>query len=351
MNRTAMPSSRWSSLMRSRIWAWMVTSRAVVGSSAMRRLGSLARAIAIITRCRSPPGELVRIGARASSPARRAPPARATRGSTGRAAAAESPRWRKRVSPSCLSTVCRGLSEDMGSWKIMPISSPRTAWSSRSVMREHVPALEDDLARRIGDERFRNEPQDGLGGHRLSRPALADEGERLVRLEREVHAVDDLADLPAPPEADAEAADGEQGAAADCAHQTALRGSKASRTASPTKTRRLRVPARTTKADDPQPGRLEVVLALGEEVAERGRAEGQAEAEEVERGQGRDGAAEDEGQEGEGRHHRVGQDVAEDDPRVAQPQGPRGEDVLEVARPEELGPAPRRRGPSSRRGG
>ena len=36
-------------------WAWMVTSSAVVGSSAMITSGSLAIAIAIITRCRMPP--------------------------------------------------------------------------------------------------------------------------------------------------------------------------------------------------------------------------------------------------------------------------------------------------------
>ena len=41
--------------MRSRIWAWIVTSRAVVGSSAMSRSGSQASAIAIITRWAMPP--------------------------------------------------------------------------------------------------------------------------------------------------------------------------------------------------------------------------------------------------------------------------------------------------------
>jgi len=35
--------------------AWVVTSRAVVGSSAMSSAGSLARAIAIITRWHMPP--------------------------------------------------------------------------------------------------------------------------------------------------------------------------------------------------------------------------------------------------------------------------------------------------------
>ena len=41
--------------MRSRIWAWMVTSSAVVGSSAIRSFGSQASAMAIMTRWRRPP--------------------------------------------------------------------------------------------------------------------------------------------------------------------------------------------------------------------------------------------------------------------------------------------------------
>ena len=39
----------------SRIWRWIVTSSAVVGSSAISSLGSQASAIAIITRCCWPP--------------------------------------------------------------------------------------------------------------------------------------------------------------------------------------------------------------------------------------------------------------------------------------------------------
>ena len=52
---TAMPSRLRRSSMSSRICFWMVTSSAVVGSSAMSSLGSQASAIAIITRCRMPP--------------------------------------------------------------------------------------------------------------------------------------------------------------------------------------------------------------------------------------------------------------------------------------------------------
>ena len=43
------------SFMSSRIWAWMVTSRAVVGSSAMSSLGWQMRPMAIMTRWRMPP--------------------------------------------------------------------------------------------------------------------------------------------------------------------------------------------------------------------------------------------------------------------------------------------------------
>ena len=58
MRTIAVPASRCSVRIRSRICAWIVTSRAVVGSSAIRRRGSQASAIAIIARCRIPPESL-----------------------------------------------------------------------------------------------------------------------------------------------------------------------------------------------------------------------------------------------------------------------------------------------------
>ena len=57
----AVPCSACSCRISSRICACVVTSSAVVGSSAISRSGSLISAIAIITRCRMPPGELVRV--------------------------------------------------------------------------------------------------------------------------------------------------------------------------------------------------------------------------------------------------------------------------------------------------
>ena len=51
----ALPKSSCSVFINERICAWVVTSSAVVGSSAIKRSGSLISAIAIITRCRMPP--------------------------------------------------------------------------------------------------------------------------------------------------------------------------------------------------------------------------------------------------------------------------------------------------------
>ena len=49
------PRSARRSASRARIWVWIVTSRAVVGSSHSRIAGSDDRAIAIMTRWRVPP--------------------------------------------------------------------------------------------------------------------------------------------------------------------------------------------------------------------------------------------------------------------------------------------------------
>ena len=55
MKMIAVPSLSLRSARRSRICAWMLTSSAVVGSSAMIRRGEQAMAMAIITRWRMPP--------------------------------------------------------------------------------------------------------------------------------------------------------------------------------------------------------------------------------------------------------------------------------------------------------
>ena len=55
MMTSATPSRFVRFFINSRIWAWMVTSRAVVGSSAMMSFGRHESAIAIIIRWRIPP--------------------------------------------------------------------------------------------------------------------------------------------------------------------------------------------------------------------------------------------------------------------------------------------------------
>ena len=50
-----MPNSACRRFISSSTWAWMVTSRAVVGSSAISSTGLHERAIAIMTRWRMPP--------------------------------------------------------------------------------------------------------------------------------------------------------------------------------------------------------------------------------------------------------------------------------------------------------
>src|SRR5438445_105165 len=55
MNRIDVRTSDMSSFMRVKTWAWIVISRALVGSSAMRSEGRPLKAMAIIIRCLIPP--------------------------------------------------------------------------------------------------------------------------------------------------------------------------------------------------------------------------------------------------------------------------------------------------------
>ena len=84
--------------------------------------------------------------------------------------------------------VSTGLSEVIGSWKIMAISLPRI-WriSSSSSSSRFWPSEDDlardDLARRLGDQAHERQ-----GGHALAAAALAHDAERLflVQIERDI---------------------------------------------------------------------------------------------------------------------------------------------------------------------
>ncbi len=116
--------SRWSSASRSMTWACTVTSRAVVGSSAMIRDGSSAIAMAIMMRWRIPPENWCGYWLTRSLAA-----GMRTRSisSTDLAFASlrDIPRCTTNISPSCWPTVRTGFSEESASWKIMAISWPR----------------------------------------------------------------------------------------------------------------------------------------------------------------------------------------------------------------------------------
>ena len=112
------------------IWRWMVTSSAVVGSSAINSLGSQAKAMAIITRCCWPPDiscgyELKR---RLGSGIPTSPSSAWAR---AQAWLRDKPMCLMSGSVSCWPTLNTGLSELMGSWKTQAISLPRMACKSR----------------------------------------------------------------------------------------------------------------------------------------------------------------------------------------------------------------------------
>ena len=127
----AVPNSSRTSRIRSRMPAWIVTSSAVVGSSAISIFGSHASAIAITTRWRIPPESWC-----GYSSTRRAAAGMCTSWSSStarlRAARRETPRCRRTASPIWSPTVKTGLRELIGSWKTYAISRPRTRRSRRA---------------------------------------------------------------------------------------------------------------------------------------------------------------------------------------------------------------------------
>jgi hypothetical protein len=103
MSRIASPSLRRRSARRSRSCAWIVTSSAVVGSSAISSAGLHASAIAMQTRCFMPPESSC-----GHASARRAGSAIPTRSSSPiasrRAVLRSAPRWSRSTSPICAPT-------------------------------------------------------------------------------------------------------------------------------------------------------------------------------------------------------------------------------------------------------
>ncbi|MNT15288.1 hypothetical protein D3C71_1376930 [compost metagenome] len=129
MKMTPMPMRRWMSLISPRICACVVTSSAVVGSSAISTSGSRASAIAITTRCRCPPDNW---NGKASIMAAGSGSSTCSNNSSTRCLRAEalSVVWRSSTSSTCRPTRMMGFSAVMGSWNTMPNDLPRKPYQS-----------------------------------------------------------------------------------------------------------------------------------------------------------------------------------------------------------------------------
>ena len=184
MSSTAMRSRAWSSFRSWRICGLdgdVERGRRLVGDQDVGLVGERHRdhhPLALAAR------ELVRIGGEPRSRARGCATRRRSSSVRARAAVRPSRRCTRSTSPICCSTVCSGLSEVIGSWKIMPISGPRTcAGSARRAPISSSPAKRmlpvGWRGRGVGQEL-----EDRECGHRLARPALADDRQGLAAVER-----------------------------------------------------------------------------------------------------------------------------------------------------------------------
>ena len=136
MNSMEMPDSRFSFFKSSKIWAWMVTSRAVVGSSSSSSLGRATTAAAIMARCSIPPESSWGYFRYTPAGSGSSTAARAAR-AWSRRASRERSVWIRSTSSTWGPIRIRGSMQLCGSWNTTPISLPwtcrssvRSAWSS-----------------------------------------------------------------------------------------------------------------------------------------------------------------------------------------------------------------------------
>ena len=198
MNRIAMPSSRFSARSRSRICAWMVTSSAVVGSSAISRLGPQIERARDHRALAHAAGEFRRIAVeradadRACRPwraGRRRGPARSPRARLARAPARPRRSARRWCGPARTSSSAPGRSSPCARPRIDSIAlpfAPSAAMSprkpSRACSRIRPPAIDRPALEQL-HQRQR--------GHALARAAFADERQHLAAADREGDVLDD----------------------------------------------------------------------------------------------------------------------------------------------------------------
>ena len=113
------------------ICAWVVTSSAVVASSAMSSRGRQASAMAIMTRCRIPPDSWCGYSAQRRSGSGMCT-SRSRSTACSLAWALVTARWARTASAICAPTRIVGFSDRAGSWNTIATFAPRCwrSWSS-----------------------------------------------------------------------------------------------------------------------------------------------------------------------------------------------------------------------------
>ena len=178
ISSTAIPRAARRRSSTSRIWAWTVTSSAVVGSSAMSRSGSDGEGDGDHHALAHAAAQLVRILVEAGDRDRGCRPPAAAPARAARASARDIRWWARTLSMIWSATVKTGLRLVIGSWKIIPIRRPRTLRSARSVQREEIGAVEPDDAAGGDDARRGHQPEQGERGEALAAARLADQREQ-----------------------------------------------------------------------------------------------------------------------------------------------------------------------------
>ena len=139
MSSTARSRSTASEEIRARIAFCVVTSSAVVGSSAMSTLGRLMIAMAIITRCSWPPDSSCGYDDHTRS-ASSSPTSRSCSSTLAlRSAALSCFWWYLSDSATCTPSVNTGLNAVDGSWNTVPMYSPRMRCSGASAASRSMP--------------------------------------------------------------------------------------------------------------------------------------------------------------------------------------------------------------------
>ena len=122
-----------------------------------------------------PAGELVRVAPRRSTPGRAARPARPRRSRARRPPPSSTSLWMRIDSAIWRPTVRIGFRAVRGSWKTMPISSPRSAASSRVRHPDQLGAVPPHAAAR--GRAVREQAEDREGRQRLARAGFADQAD------------------------------------------------------------------------------------------------------------------------------------------------------------------------------